>query len=135
MNIKEKLIKEYPLSEKVEFESDCYRLDFSRYLIFWNDLINKDSVEEILSLLQEKTPNSNCSEAKTLIIVGKTDDIFKRDELVFFNGVNIVVVFYLINEHKQKVFMDDHGIAFLGLNYKKHVKRINEILKPLFAEC
>lgn len=128
MNIQEKIIQNYPLVNKIDFELNCYLLDKRRYLIFWNELIKKDSIEELLNYLEEKTKNPNFTESKTLIVVGKTKEKFKKVDLVYFNSVNTLVVFYLINEETNEIYMDDSWISFVGLNYKKYVRRINEIV-------
>ena len=100
-----------------------------RYLIFWDELIKKDSLNELLNYLQEKTNNSNFTKYKTLIVVGKTKEKFKKVDLLYFNNVNTFVVFYLINEENNEVYMNDSMIFVIGLNYKKYVRRINEIIK------
>lgn len=128
MNIQEKIIQNYPLVNKIDFELNCYLLDKRRYLIFWNELIKKDSIEKMLNYLEEKTRNPNFTESKTLIVVGKTKEKFKKVDLVYFNSVNTLVVFYLINEETNEIYMDDSWISFIGLNYKKYVRKINEIL-------
>ena len=128
MNIQEKIIQNYPLVNKIDFELNCYLLDKRRYLIFWNELIKKDSIKEVLNYLEEKTKNPNFTESKTLIVVGKTKEKFKKVDLVYFNSVNTLVVFYLINEETNEIYMDDSWISFIGLNYKKYVRKINEIL-------
>ena len=128
MNIQEKIIQNYPLVNKIDFELNCYLLDKRRYLIFWNELIKKDSIEEMLNYLEEKTKNPNFTESKTLIVVGKTKEKFKKVDLVYFNSVNTLVVFYLINEETKEIYMDDSWTSFIGLNYKKYVRKINEIL-------
>lgn len=128
MNIQEKIIQNYPLVNKIDFELNCYLLDKRRYLIFWNELIKKDSIEKMLNYLEEKTKNPNFTESKTLILVGKTKEKFKKVDLVYFNSVNTLVVFYLINEETNEIYMDDSWISFIGLNYKKYVRKINEIL-------
>ena len=61
-------------------------------------------------------------------VVNKTKELFKKVDLLYFNNVNTIVVFYLINEETNEVYMNDSWISFLGLNYKKHVRKINEIL-------
>ena len=127
MNIQEKIIQNYPLVNKIDFELNCL-LDKRRYLIFWNELIKKDSIEKMLNYLEEKTKNPNFTESKTLIVVGKTKEKFKKVDLVYFNSVNTLVVFYLINEETNEIYMDDSWISFIGLNYKKYVRKINEIL-------
>lgn len=43
MNIQEKFIQNYPLINKVDSELNCYVLDKKRYLVFWDELIKKDS--------------------------------------------------------------------------------------------
>ena len=128
MNIQEKIIQNYPLVNKIDFELNCYLLDKRRYLIFWNELIKKDSIEKMLNYLEEKTKNPNFTESKTLIVVGKTKEKFKKVDLVYFNSVNTLVVFYLINEETNEIYMDDSWISFIGLNYKKYVRKINEFL-------
>lgn len=128
MNIQEKIIQNYPLVNKIDFELNCYLLDKRRYLIFWNELIKKDSIEKMINYLEEKTKNPNFTESKTLIVVGKTKEKFKKVDLVYFNSVNTLVVFYLINEETNEIYMDDSWISFIELNYKKYVRKINEIL-------
>ena len=128
MNIQEKLIQTYPLINKVDSELNCYLLDRKRYLVFWDELIRKDSIEEVLNYLEEKTKSPNFTEYKTLIVVGKTKEKFKKSDLLYFNNVNTFIVFYLIEEETNDVYMNDSWISPLGLNYKKHVKKINKIL-------
>ena len=128
MNIQEKLIQNYPLDNKVDSALNCYLLGKKRYLVFWDELIQKDSIEEVLNYLEEKTKNANFTEYKTLIVVGKTKEKFKKVDLLYFNNVNTFVVFYLINEETNEVYMNDSWISSLGLNYKKYVRKINEIL-------
>ncbi len=129
MNIKEKIIKEYPLTYKIESELSCYLLADKIYLIFWKELIEKESIEQILNQLQEKTNNSNFSKWKTLIILGNTNDIFQKEDLFYFNNLDTFVVFYLVNEKINKIFMNDSWIFTLGCNYKKYVRKIDKIIR------
>lgn len=128
MNIQDKIINGYSALDKIDCELNCYLLEKRRYLVFWNDLIQRESIEKILEYLGEKTNNSMFTEFKTLIVVGKTKDSFKKNELLYFNNVNTYIVFYLINEELGKTYMNDSWIFSLGLNYKKHIRKINEIL-------
>lgn len=77
MNIKDKLIQNYPLVNKVDSELNCYLLDKKRYLVFWDEFIKCESIEEILNYLEEKAKNSNFTAYKTLIVVGETKEKFK----------------------------------------------------------
>jgi hypothetical protein len=128
MDIQEKLIQNYPLINKVDCDLNCYCLAKKRYLIFWDEFIEKDAIIKVLKSLEEKTNNSNFSEFKTLIIVGKTKEEYKKEELLYFNNVNMIVVFYLINEEVNKIYMNDSWVFTLGLNYKKYIRKINEIM-------
>ena len=128
MDIQEKLVQNYPLINKVDCDLNCYCLAKKRYLIFWDEFIEKDAIIKILKSLEEKTNNSNFSEFKTLIIVGKTKEEYKKEELLYFNNVNMIVVFYLINEEVNKIYMNDSWVFTLGLNYKKYIRKINEIM-------
>lgn len=129
MNIQEKIIEKYPLTCKIESELNCYLIANRRYLIFWEKLIEKDSLEQILNQLQEKTNNSNFSKWKTLIIFGKTNDAFQKEDLFYFNNVDTFVVFYLVNEKINKTFMNDSWIFVLGCNYRKYIRKIDKIIK------
>ena len=128
MDIQEKLIQNYPLINKVDCDLNCYCLAKKRYLIFWDEFIEKDAIIKVLKSLEEKTNNSNFSEFKTLIIVGKTKEEYKKEELLYFNNVNMIVVFHLINEEVNKIYMNDSWVFTLGLNYKKYIRKINEIM-------
>lgn len=128
MNIQEKIIRNYPLVNKVDCELKCYLLAKKRYLVFYDELIKKESIEEVLKCLEEKTNNSKFTEFKTFIVVGKTLEDYKKEDLLYFNNVNTFVVFYLINEETNKMYMNDSRIFTIGLNYKKYVRKINEIL-------
>ena len=125
MNIKETIINIFPSAQKIENKLDCYLLNSRRYLIFWNDPISKDSVDLVLTSLESKTNDLMSTKMKTLIVVGKTIDRFKKKELFFFNGVDTFVVFYLINELKNEVYMNDSWIFTMGLNYRRYVKKIH----------
>ena len=128
MNYKEKLINGYPLTNKIDIRLECYFLDKRRYLIFYDSLINKSSIHEILNMLQEETDNLKFSQWKTLIVVGRTNDNFQKKELFYFNGESAFVVFYLLNEQSDKIFFDDSWIFALGCNYKKYIRRMNLIM-------
>lgn len=78
--------------------------------------------------MEEKTNNNNFTKYKTLIIFGETKDEFNKNDLVYFN-TNTYVVFYLINDDTNDIYMDDSWISEIGLYYKKYVRRINDIVK------
>lgn len=61
-------------------------------------------------------------------MVGKTKDKFKKRELLYFNNINTYVVFYLIGQGTNNVYMNDSKISSLGLNYKRYVIKIIKIL-------
>lgn len=128
MEIREEIINQYPLNQKVECEFDCYLLDKRKYLIFWNELIDKSSIDKILHQLETATNNQNFTEVKTLIVFGKTNDMFRKDELTYYNEVGIFVVFYLINQKDNTIFMNDSWIFALVFSYKKYVRKINQIV-------
>lgn len=128
MNIQEKIIQNYSLVNKVDCELNCYSLVKRRYIVFWDELIKKESIEEVLNYLEEKTKGSKFTKLKTLIVIGKTKENFKKEDLLYFDNVNTFVVFYLMNDKTKEVYMNDSWIFPIGLNYKKYVRKINEIL-------
>lgn len=128
MNIKDMVLEKYPLLPRMHCGLDCFRLDKRRYLVFWHELINEDSIADLLEKLLEKASASNFSIWKTLIVIGKTTDEFKKQDLLFFDGVSTFAVFYLVNEQTGKVFMNDSWIFPLGCNFKRHIRKINRII-------
>ena len=137
MTIQEKIEKCYPLTQKINCGLNCYLLDKRKYLVFWNYVVNEDSIPQILDQMEETatklnqtvTTRSVFSRRKTFLVIAETDEEFKKADLVYFNGVNICVVFYLINKKSNKIFMNDGGIFILGYGYRKYVKKINDILR------
>ena len=128
MDIRNKLILEYPLTKRVESELDCYLLAKRRYLVFWENIIDKDNINQILNIIEGKTNNNRFSKWKTIIVFGYTESEFERSHLFYFNNLNTLVVFYLINKKENKFYMNDDWIFLIGCNYKKYVRRINKIL-------
>ena len=128
LNIQEEIKNHYPLTNKMDCDFNCYCLAKRRYLVFWDAFIEKGSMEQILKELQEKTNNANFKTWKTFIVVGKTTEEFQKAELLYFNNVNMFVVFYLVNDKENKIYMDNSWIFPLGCNYKKYVNRIHEII-------
>ena len=53
---------------------------------------------------------------------GKNGKI-KKVDFLYFNNVNAFVVFYLINEETNEIYMNDSWISALGLNYKNMLER------------
>lgn len=128
MNIKEILIKEYPLTNKIECDLECYQIKKRRYVVFYDELFELSNIENVLNELDEKT-NNLCKEWKTLIIVGKTNDSLKKDDLFYFNGISTFAVFYLQNQNTNKIYFNDSWVYTMGVNWKKIIRKFNEILK------
>ena len=85
----------------------------------------------ILNKLEQETAGPAFTEWRTLIVVGSTSDSFEKADLVYFNNINMFVVFYLINESSNQIFMEDSWIFMLGANYQKYVRAINKIVNDL----
>ena len=52
--IKDKLINEYPLTEKIQCSFECYKVTKRRYVIFWNDKITRHNMESLLNTFDEE---------------------------------------------------------------------------------
>lgn len=127
MIIKDKLIKEYPLTKKIEVPFECYEVVKRRYVVFYDKEINRNNMESLLDVINGNTNNS-FSEKKTLIVIGHTNEQFNKKDLLFFNGNDTFIVFYLINE-KNEIFFNDQRSFWFGVDWSKIIKRFNEILK------
>lgn len=53
---------------------------------------------------------------KTLIIVGFTDEWFDKKDLLFFNGVDTLIVYYLINEKNNEIYFNDQRVFFFSID-------------------
>ena len=108
MSIKDKLIDEYPLTKKIECSFDCFEVSKRRYVIFFDKKIKKNNIE---SLLDDFINASNkFSKVRTLIIVGHTDERFNQEDLVYFNGVDTFVVYYLLNDTNNEIYFNNHRV-------------------------
>ena len=130
MTIKEKLIKEYPLNKKMDCELECYFLDSGRYLIFWEEPISKDSIENLLKTIEEIAGSSIFNRIwKTFIVVGKTNDFFKKEDLFYANEMfQSFVVLYLIDENKNQIYMNDSWTFITTNRFRKYVRKIHDVI-------
>ena len=127
MIIKDKLIKEYPLTKKIDFPFECYEVVKRRYVVFFDEEINRNNMESLLDVFYGYAKNV-FSEKKTIIVIGHTNEQFDKEELVFFNGNDTFIVYYLINENNE-VFFNDQRNVFFGVDWSKIIKNFNQILK------
>jgi len=132
MIIRDKLIKEYPLTKKIEFSFECFEVIKRRYVIFYDEKINKENMEFLLDVFNDNSKKS-FTERKTLIIVGHTDEKFNKKDLLFFNGVDTFVVYYLINDNNNEIYFNDQRVFWFNVDWKKIIKNFfkPEFPKPL----
>ena len=128
MVIKDKLINEYPLIKKIDCSFECFEVMKRRYVIFYDEKINRENIESLLDVFNDNSKNS-FTERKTLIIVGHTDEKFNKEDLLFFNGVDTFVVYYLLNDNNNEIYFNDQRVLLFSLDWKKIIKKFNEILK------
>ena len=128
MTIKDTLINEYPLTKKIECSFECFEVVKRRYVIFFNEKINRNNMEFLLDVFNKATKN-NFSKVKTLIIVGYTDEQFNNEDLLFFNGIDTFVVYYLKNDTNNEIYFNDQKVFLFSVDWKKIIKRFNEILQ------
>ena len=127
MIIKDKLIKEYPLTKKIDCFFECFEVIKRRYVIFYDEKINKENIKSLLDVFNENT-NNNFSKKKTLIVVACTNEQFNKEDLLFFNGVDTFIVYYLINENTNEIYFNDQKMLWFSIDWKKIIKKFNEIL-------
>ncbi len=127
MIIKDKLIEEYPQTKKIELPFECYKVLKRRYVIFCDEEINGNNIESLLDVFYENTKNI-FPKKKTLIVIGHTNERFNKKDLLFFNGEDTFIVFYLINENNE-IFFNDQKIFWFGVDSSKIIKKFNKVLK------
>lgn len=127
MTIKDKLINGYPLTKKIEYPFECFEVIKRRYVIFFDEKINKDNIESLLDEFS-KALNNNFSKVRTLIVVGHTDVQFNEEDLLYFNGVDTFIVYYLKNDNSNEIYFNNHRVVFLTVDWKKIINKFNQIL-------
>ena len=127
--IKNKIIAGLGLQKPIDCAYQCYLLDKKRYIIFYDNLITKQKIEELLKNIDMDCKPPIFSEWKTIIIIGKTLEVFSQKDLLYFNGINTFVCFYLINDKTDEHYMNEQWIFTLGLNYRKYIRKLKKILK------
>ena len=132
MTIKDKLITEYPLTKKIECSFECFEVIKRRYVIFFEEKINRDNMKSLLDVFCkaiDEAAKNTFSKAKTLIVVGHTNEHFNKDDLLFFNGVDTFVVYYLKNDNNNEIYFNDQRVFWFSVDWKKIIKKFNTILK------
>ena len=127
MTIKDKLINGYPLTKKIEYPFECFEVIKRRYVIFFDEKINKDNIESLLDEFS-KALNNNFSKVRTLIVVGHTDVQFNEEDFLYFNGVDTFIVYYLKNDNSNEIYFNNHRVVFLTVDWKKIINKFNQIL-------
>lgn len=128
MMMKEKLIKKFPLTKKVDCEIECYEAQKRRYVIFLDKKVCKENIEKQLYELEAMTKNG-FHPKKSLIIVGYTDDEFAKEDLLYFNGIDTFAVYYLMNVNTGEIYFHNQRVFWFSVDWKKIIDRFNEILK------
>lgn len=126
--LKDYILQQFNKKEQINGILDCYNIDKNRYIIFWNEKIKDSDISNILEFIEKESLNNYFSKKKSIIIVGETNDVFKLDDLVYFNGIDTFVVFYLIDFDNKRKYSVGSGVFMLGLSCKKYVKLIDEIV-------
>ncbi len=86
-------------------------------------------MKEILDQIHKNCQNDKFDSFKSIIVVGHTTDKFKKADLQWFDNVSTFFIFYLINDEDKQIYMNDSWIYILGLNYKKHVRKIDALIR------
>ena len=128
LTIKDKLISEYPLRNKIDCPFECFEAVKRRYIIFYNEKINRDNIESLLDVFNSATKNIS-SKLKTLIVVGYTDDFFQAKDLLFFNGADTFIVYYLKNNNSNEIYFNNQRVFWFSIDWKKIIDRFNNILQ------
>lgn len=123
---KNQIVQELNIEISKDFKLETYKLAKKRYLLFNDKPIVKSKINEYLEFISNEF-NTN-GKYKTIIVVAETKDTFTKKELVYFDNVDTLVVFFLVNPDADAIYMDDSWTFMLGLNYRKYIRNINKII-------
>ena len=138
-NLKQRILaqlntKKYSLNSKQNYQHNIsmtsYRIKKKINLVFIDLIVKKNNIDLILKEIDRFHTQNNIKSWETYIIVGITNEKFNKKELFYFNGENIFVNFLLLNNEAEaeEVYYYDKWIFTLGLNFKKIVKEIKDII-------
>lgn len=127
MNIKEKIINEYPLTKKIECEFECYEATAHRFVIFYDKPINSANMEFMLYEFGESI-KGKYSQAVAVIIVAYTDEEFKKEDIFYFNGIDTYSLYCLLNTNNNKVYFNNLKVFAFDAEEKEFIKRFDQIL-------
>lgn len=114
-------------SKKIDCSFECFEVMKRRYVIFYDEKINNENMKFLLDVFNDNFKNHVTK--KTLIIVGHTDEKFNKKDLLFINGVDTFVVYYLINDDNKEIYFNDQRMFWFSVDWNKIIKKFNEILK------
>ena len=117
------------LTNRMDCRLDCYQLAKRRFIIFNENKINHNDISAVLESVSDNCSDERFGEWKTFIVLAETDEVFEKSELFYSDNVNTFVVFYLINLSQKKAFTNDQWIFALGCNFKKHIHKIDDIVR------
>ena len=135
MDIEEVILKKYLNLLEVTGSYVYYRLSKRVYLSFTKQRI-ESSTDMKVCLENISNDNTNCfiDGWKTIIVCGETNRTYKANDLVFCDGKDINVVFFLIHEERRIVF-SNYSFSFpLGTGYRKYTKDFLSIISLYWGE-
>ena len=134
MDIFDEIARQYPLTDQIAPDTELFRVMKKRFVLFRHAQIDKQNIEAVLDETKSTLERFDIPGWRTVVVVAPTEASFESEELLYFDNVNTFIVFYLIDIQKKCVYMNDSWIFALGLNYKKIVRNINEIVKKAFLK-
>ena len=134
MDFLKELVYRYPLTEQRTPNEDLFRLDKRRFVLFWREPIEKQNIEPTLNAIESTLKSFDVQGGRSVVVVAKTTESFKKNELVYFDSIRTLVVFYLIDEQENRIYKNASWTSFWGMGYKKIVRRIDEVVTSLLLE-
>lgn len=133
VNLEERVVKEltqkgYTFGEKETYETlGVYKLKKRFSLVIVDTLLTKDNIKLILEAIEKYHGYAN--KGATYIVVGPTEESFEDKDLLYFNSINVVVTFVLLNKNNKEVKYYPKNVLGFGINPKKIVKDIVGVLE------
>lgn len=140
--IKDEIIEKYPLISKADCSFDCYLVEKSNYVIFWDEVITKRNKLKVLNTIYDELRTSHFPKMKFFVIVAPTEDEFKKENLIYTNAETFnriresgaSAAFYLIDCLKKNIYMSDDADKLVGNYIKNIVRRINYIVRGIIKQ-
>ncbi len=140
LQVREALIREYPLTEKLDCDLECFRLDKRRCVVFWGAPVwnNSAALHLMYDKLRAETQSTDLPYNRHITVIAESKDEFHHwlhywDKDGLSRPSGMAVTLYLIDRDEQRIQMHA-DLPLVARNPKKHIIKMDGIIRKTLFE-